>query len=191
MRWRDSNSEITWIQDQSDPDLKRAMTDGMLRAFSFGGLKPEMIQPLLDLMNVYEGESKVKATEKIVLAWAGSDPASAAAWAEKSSPDGAVYGAIEQGWLRKDPAAATDWMDRQPDGPAKQQFLGSIGYYDVDTQTAIRWIGQITDQAARDKAWQNFAGNWLDRDFVAASTWLESADLAPEVKQKLLQSHAH
>ncbi len=153
-----------------------------------GGANPKTAIAWAD--TVPAGETQGAALTTIASAWAQTDPASASAWAAHLNEPSARSTALH--------SALSYWAIR--DKTATRVFVGSL---EGETQTrAAAFVAPLLAQSApaatlswaqslpapaRAAAIEAAYARWHGNDRAAAETWLATANLPPEVKQRLVR----
>ncbi len=140
-------------------------------------------------------EQKRECTRSMLTAWAFDDPKAAAEWLATRPSNAEEWNSLASAWLPQDPGSAAAWVNALPEGMEKQKLLVKFAEYLNlqnlgDPEILATWISQITDATARQTAYEKFADRWLGWDYAPAMSWLPTAPLPDEVKQKLLQHYA-
>ena len=82
--------------------------------------------------------------------------------------------------------------DRQgllPTGPARASAVSSLSRSIAreDPDAAIQWANSIQDPTARETALVRSVQLWSSKNQAAASDWIQSSGLQPEVQQRMLE----
>jgi hypothetical protein len=92
-------------------------------------------------------------------------------------------------WARADEAAVRAWVETLPER-SPQQWGALTGLADAvsakDPAAAIELVKEIPWNSAIRETLQEVAQRWLSKDRKAAQAWLQTADIPPESKKKLL-----
>lgn len=130
------------------------------------------------------------AVERVIRAWAQESPEAAAAALPSVPPETRrkAMEAVASSWASRDLEGAARWLDRQPNGPDKDDALRSFsaklaGY---DPRSALSWAALISDPGARARQTERVAREWLRAEPAAAAAWIR-ANLPEETRRKLLK----
>ena len=98
---------------------------------------------------------------------------------------------ISSSWVEKDPDAASRWALSLPDGPARENAVGSVvsQWTQNDPAAAGGWVQQLPAGTMRDAAVGQFANQVVERDPARAMEWVRMiAD--PAVRSERLENVA-
>ena len=129
--------------------------------------------------------------------WALIDPQGAMEWATKQQDEGATMQGAIAGWWEKDPDAARAFVQKHSDIPEAKKLALVIGtkitsYSGViaqsDPEKGLSYAATISDPAMREQAMYNILRDWLARDRIAATAWIQKSPLTNDQKSRLIGS---
>ena len=135
------------------------------------------------------GEAAERSMDDVISAWMEQDKDSAIAY-YKELPSGparsnALRG-VANSLAMSDPQAAADFIDEHAadaNDRVYQQFAWSS--FGQAPDLAANYIGKITDPREQERMYRRMLDGWLNRDFEAASTWINGATLPQSVQERL------
>ena len=97
--------------------------------------------------------------------------------------------AVVDRWASKDAEAAAAWLAGQPSGKAKDSAVPSLArkIASEDPETALSWAAAISDEKQRVSLSESLARDWMRQDPASARAWIQSSNLSPETKGRLLK----
>jgi hypothetical protein len=137
------------------------------------------------------GSARDAAVPAVASAWAQHDPAAATRWASSlpvtAAQTEALNGALSY-WLLKDGGAAENFVTGLS-GEMQVKAAVSIApqLAQTDPVSAMAWAQGLSSDAARAAASSAAFERWHENAPAAAETWLASANVAPELKARLLR----
>jgi len=176
---------------------------GSIQALPEGRLKQEMMREMVD---EWAGFDPVGAAEyvaslgadatpdlktTIASEWAESDPAAAAKWLDSFPPDDPALpratAEVIREWTRYDLDAPAEWLNTLPASEDLDRAVASYTYRAAqeDPAGAMSWAESIVDERLRSRMMESVAVSWKETDPGGFTTYLESAEIAPEQRQSL------
>ncbi len=194
-RWShsDSRGALAWAQQQTDAHVLEIIVPNLaVQLATFENLDPQDTQTALQLAQSLSGSAQARATRYVLNAWAQNDPVAAAAWATRYPNNAEYLEGVAMSWVRKDADTATEWMTSLPSGPARDQVLALPAErgFQIAPETAVRWIGEMSDPQKQESAYKKLAAGWLQSDVKAAREWIGTSPLPDDVKIQLLKTDA-
>ena len=133
--------------------------------------------------------ARAAAQVSLASAWAQIDPAAATLWASTQivgpAATSALTGALSY-WVLSDATAACDFVTTLP---ASTQSVAAVSIAPQlaqrDPAAALAWAQTLADLAAREAAIAAAYTRWVDNAPSVARTWLDSANLSGELKNRL------
>jgi len=128
--------------------------------------------------------------QEIAGQWARTDGAAAAQWLGQM-PDAATqvesHYSVARHWGLTDMEGSANWINSLPHGASRdaavRAFVTSIDGYDAALATS--WAMTIQEPAQRQESVGSAFGRWLQSDPTAARSWLETTQLADDVRATL------
>ncbi|MFD2255496.1 hypothetical protein ACFSSA_02305 [Luteolibacter algae] len=135
------------------------------------------------------GENSTRSVDEVFSEWAKTDKAAALDSFEKL-PEGDARSRAFRGLVisdaRENPQAAIALMDSYPQDVTDRTVQHVIwSSFDKNPDVAASQIGKIQDEGSRNRMYDRALNAWLSRDPAGAKTWINSANLPPDVVQKL------
>lgn len=120
----------------------------------------------------------------------GVKPGEVAKWARglpQSEGRGAAIAVGVSAWAREEPEEAVAFVESLPSGKERDVVVGSFApvVARMNPEVAIEWAETITDQAKQDETMIRTLVSWAIADGEAAKSWMETADVTPEVREAL------
>lgn len=175
-----------WIAELSDERLR----EGAVARFAEAMAKQDPAGTAAWLMQNLS-DTSVRSMDEVYGEWAKKDPAAAVANFE-SLPEGDARSRALRGLVmvdaRNNPQAAADLMNRFPadiTDRTVQHFIWNS--FEKAPDVAANQIALIQDEHSRNRMYERALVSWLDRDQVAAQTWINSANLPASVIEALGQ----
>jgi hypothetical protein len=129
-----------------------------------------------------QGEGWRSPVLQVVNTWAQQDPVAAANWS-LSLPDGEprarALSQVMREWGRDDPTSTANWIYTLPVGPQRDTAVAGLAYamVSVDAQTALGWIGTMSDEATKQRTLQRVSREVMWREPANGSAMLQAAGL--------------
>lgn len=170
----------------TDPELQESLRDELVDEWA--EFDPEAAGAYIDALGA---GATARLKEALVSEWAESDPAAAAAWLGKLDPEDPAVArasaAIIREWTRYDLAASAEWLNSLPDSPELDRAVASYAYRaaEEDPAAAMTWAGSIKDDRRRSWMMERVAGTWREQDTETFQTYLDSAGLSQEQRNRL------
>lgn len=135
------------------------------------------------------GEAAERSMDNVISTWMEKDKDGAVAY-YKGLPAGDVrtnaLRGVASSLAMEDPKAAADFLDQNAayaNDRVYQQFAWTS--FGQAPELAANYIGKIADPREQGRMYDRMVGGWLRRDFDAASKWVNSASLPPNVAENL------
>lgn len=122
--------------------------------------------------------------------WARRDLKSAIAWSETLSegqPRNNTVSAIYGQWAAREPLQAVEAIMQMQDGTDRNFALNGFisGLAGQDAERAVMWAAEISEPGLREAAVVRAGQRYYQQDREAASSWMQSQGLSPELQQKV------
>ena len=134
------------------------------------------------------------ARDALAEAWVRHDPEGLAAYLSENGGGGLLgdpaHARLLAGeWSRTDSVAASEWLSQLPDGPRREQAI--IGFAETmitfDPSAAAAWSNTLRYPDARSEWLRRSVGKWAQRRPEEAAEWLETAEMAPDLRRSLAE----
>jgi hypothetical protein len=92
--------------------------------------------------------------------------------------------------LASKPSEAIAWAETLQSSAARDKALIMVAstWAQRSPEEAVRWAASLREEPLRTDAITGAHSYWMLQDVAAARAWLETADLPPETKSKLLRT---
>lgn len=122
--------------------------------------------------------------------WAGRDLNSALAWTDTLSAGSArnhTTSAVYGQWGAREPLQAVDSIMQMEAGTDRNFAINGFisGLAGRDGERAVMWAAEITEPAMRESAIIRAGQRYYQQDREAASTWMQTQGLSPEVQRRV------
>ncbi|MCB1096646.1 MAG: sigma-70 family RNA polymerase sigma factor [Verrucomicrobiae bacterium] len=179
------------IMQKAPASLHASILAGAFRSLNSDAVGDPQVW--VDRFDALPSEARAEAARGFSRAWAGSDPAGAAAWALKL-PEGQVredaISSLSWTWTANDAPAASEWIASLPEGSDRDRGAQALatGIASSLPEEAWQWAISISSPERRGEAASTVVARALagpvgkSADFAS---WIESAPLAPSQKEQL------
>jgi hypothetical protein len=127
-----------------------------------------------------------------VIARAETDPEATADWLANLSPSDPIYSSeyansLMQVWAQSDSIAASEWLSQMPRGAQRDAAVAgfSESIQGFEPAAAAAWANTINDPDRRVMRLSESVRLWAASQPVEALEWVKSADLEPDLREKL------
>ncbi len=141
---------------------------------------------------------KTSASIQVAKAWAANDPAAAATWAAQqdsqnadpnsATPNGQLLASTIQNWASYDLDGPGQFLNQLPASPTKDSSVAifAMSSSSEDPQSAMQWVGTITNDQTRQGATIGVTLQWMQQDQAGFNSYLStSTTLSDQQKQML------
>lgn len=185
---QDPEAAVIWALGETE-----ATGDSELLMHSIGRFTeqdyPAAERFLRDISGSYSTDSLVS---RYVETLAQSDPSAAVNWLDTLSTNDPLYTddlarvALKE-WSRSDSVAASTWLSEQGKGPERDAAI--VGFaatmIDFEPEAALEWSLTISEPSVRMEQVRDSVRTWAKRHPADASTWLQQAELEPDLRASL------
>ena len=123
----------------------------------------------------------------------GVAAAEVAKWARDLPPGegrGDAMAVAVAAWARQEPVEAGEFVESLPKGEEREvvvsRFAPAVGK--INPEVAIEWAGTISNQKKQDETMIRTLVQWALVDQEAAKSWMETAEVTPEVREAISES---
>lgn len=135
-------------------------------------------------------EYAARTIERIGGRWSGENPQAAVSWLETlptGSGQTAGMKAVFGNWEDSDPIAASNHLLSMPSSPLRDSSISGFagGYAWQNPAISIQWADSIENPDLREQTITRVGQIYLRREPDAGRAWLESSNLAPQIKERI------
>ncbi len=133
-------------------------------------------------------------TRTLVREWSIADPAATAAWVSSQSPEKVDQRTVDDltyNWCQTDPHSASEWINTMPAGERRDHgsYAISLAMMNIDSQAAVSWAMQITDEQVRGRAVGRVFSHLATRGADPSEFLNEASDSLTDTELQILQSY--
>lgn len=142
-----------------------------------------------------EGREGSGILRHMAFTWGAKDGPAAMEWAMQLKDPRNRSGILMRAWLsfrNTEPEKAAAWLEaREPDEVLEQVFQRYLsGTAGLDSKRALEIAGRTKDPERRERLLAAVGRGWMKTDPEAASKWLDTVELAPELEEQVRESVA-
>jgi hypothetical protein len=201
---RDGNWHLMgWIQSVSktNPEWASQIAQSEPRSEARGEMMDSLISGFMNrdgkestqrwTSSLPDGVFKDGVTRRLASRLADNDPAKAAEWV-LTLPNGTKSGAFNEvidEWADRDTNGAAEFLGRFAPSPETDDARMVVAREALrqDPESAMAWVGTISNQNYRSKALRDMFRDWRRRDEKAALGWLSRSGQPKEVQEQMIR----
>lgn len=168
------SSQLEAVESEPDETVRAEKLAALASGLATRDLPTALDLVLGSTVTASSGELK----RDLITRWAESEPAAAAAWAEKLPLDrerAEIFSDVAIAWANQDLAAAAEWVQQWPDPNERQAGLTTVAYEAAREQPveALRLATTLAAGRSRDDLIVRAAAQWASSAPESAAQWAQ------------------